>query len=82
MSVFPGPYSVMVPYTAKDGAALVKGSSYLRCIRYDPYLQGGARPIGLGFTASEAFVFRTLAAAEMAAVYVNGWVVTNREGSQ
>lgn len=54
-------------------------SEWLVCITYDPYRRGGLAPILSSSDVSEAFVFKTLAAAEMAAVWCAG-VVTSAEG--
>jgi hypothetical protein len=52
---------------------------WLVCITYDPYRRGGLAPILSSSDVTEAFVFRTLAAAEMAAVWCSG-VVADAKG--
>lgn len=47
---------------------------YLAAIRYDPYQTGNVNTHCTSPSLDEAFKFQTLAAAEMAAVFVGGWV--------
>lgn len=67
-----GPFIVV--FDRRVGA-LDSAREYLVALRYDPYGKGDtySGPLTLA-DRREAFVFRTLAAAEVAAVYIGGYV--------
>lgn len=66
------PYVVRVE--RRSTASMRVASDYLVAIRWDPYQTGNPTPILTATDRSEAFEFQTLAAAEMAAVFVGGKV--------
>jgi hypothetical protein len=49
-------------------------TEWLVCVAWDPYRKGGNAPLLTSSEVSDAFVFSTLAAAEMAAVWCGGVV--------